>query len=95
MYSKILVPLDGSRFSEGVLPCVRPLARVAKLPVELLYVNDPTRLAPFSPPLQGEEYLQAVAASSPRRRLSARSSWENRPERSSIWRLRKPAPSLP
>jgi nucleotide-binding universal stress UspA family protein len=63
MYSKILVPLDGSRFSEGVLPYVRTLARAAKLPVELLYVNDPTRLAPFSPPLQGEEYLQAVAAS--------------------------------
>jgi nucleotide-binding universal stress UspA family protein len=63
MYCKILVPLDGSKFSEGVLPYVRPLARAAKLPVELLYANDPTRLAPFSPPMQGGEYLQVVAAS--------------------------------
>ena len=63
MYSKIMVPLDGSRFSEGVLPYVRRLARAVKAPVELLYVNDPGRLAPFSPPLQGGEYLQAVAAS--------------------------------
>jgi len=63
MYSKIIVPLDGSRFSEGVLPYVRPLARAIKAPVELLYVNDPARLAPFSPSMQGGEYLQAVAAS--------------------------------
>src|SRR3989337_2873533 len=63
MYSRILVALDGSRFSEGVLPYVRALARAVKVPVELLYVNDPARLAPFSPPLQGGEYLQGVAAS--------------------------------
>ncbi len=63
MYTRILVPLDGSRFSEGVLPYVRALARAVKVPVELLYVNDPARLAPFSPPLQGGEYLQGVAAS--------------------------------
>ncbi len=63
MYSKILVPLDGSRFSEGILPYVRAVARAIKAPVELLYVNDPTRLAPYSPPLQGGECLQRVASS--------------------------------
>ena len=63
MYSKILVPLDGSTFSEGVLPYVRAVARAIKVPVELLYVNDPTRLAPFSPPMQGGEYLERVAQS--------------------------------
>jgi nucleotide-binding universal stress UspA family protein len=63
MYSKILVPLDGSQFSQGVLPYVRSLARSLKTPVELLHVNDPARLAPFSPPLAGGEYLQGVAAS--------------------------------
>ena len=30
MYCKILVALDGSKLSEGVLPYVRPLARAAK-----------------------------------------------------------------
>lgn len=63
MYSKILVPLDGSMFSEGVLPYVRPLARAVKAPVELLYVNDPKRLAPFSLPMQGGEYLERLAES--------------------------------
>ena len=63
MYSKILVPLDGSMFSEGVLPYVRPLARAVKAPVELLYVNDPKRLAPFSLPTQGGEYLERLAES--------------------------------
>lgn len=63
MYSKILVPLDGSMFSEGVLPYVRPLARAVKAPVELLYVNDPKRPAPFSLPTQGGEYLERLAES--------------------------------
>ena len=63
MYSKLLVPLDGSSFSGGVLPYVRALARAIKAPVELLYVNDPARLAPFSPPMQGGEYLERVANS--------------------------------
>ena len=63
MYSKILVPLDGSRFSERVLPYVRAFARAITAPVELLYVNDPARLAPFSSPMQGGEYLERVAES--------------------------------
>jgi nucleotide-binding universal stress UspA family protein len=62
MYKKILVPLDGSNLSAGVLPYVRWLARALKVPVELLHVNDPARLAPYSPPMQRGDYLEKVAA---------------------------------
>jgi nucleotide-binding universal stress UspA family protein len=37
-----LVPLDGSTLAEGVLPYVRQLAGMAKLPVKLLRVVEPT-----------------------------------------------------
>jgi nucleotide-binding universal stress UspA family protein len=40
MYTKILIPLDGSRTSERVLPFARALAKTLKLPVELLEVVD-------------------------------------------------------
>jgi Universal stress protein UspA and related nucleotide-binding proteins len=40
MYSKILIPLDGSPTSEKVLPFARILAHTLKLPVELLEVVD-------------------------------------------------------
>lgn len=63
MYKNILVPLDGSKLSEGVLPYVRVLARALNLPVELLYVNDPDELAPYAQPLQGGEYLEKIARS--------------------------------
>ena len=65
MYQKILVPLDGSKLSAGVLPYVRWLATALKASVELLHVNDPARLAPYSPPMQRGEYLEKVAESFP------------------------------
>jgi nucleotide-binding universal stress UspA family protein len=40
MYTRILIPLDGSKTAETVLPCARFLARRLKLPVELLEVID-------------------------------------------------------
>ncbi len=40
MYSKILVPLDGSTAAESALPLVRSLARRLALPVELLGAID-------------------------------------------------------
>jgi len=40
MYSKLLVPLDGSKTAEQVLPFARILAATLKLPVELLDVID-------------------------------------------------------
>ncbi len=40
MYSKIVVPLDGSRSAENALPYARALARGLKVPVELLCAID-------------------------------------------------------
>src|SRR3970040_1115257 len=65
MYKRILVPLDGSELSAGILPYVRWLAPALKAPVELLHVNDPARLARNSPPMQRGGYLEKVAASFP------------------------------
>ena len=45
MYSKILVPLDGSRTAEKVLPYARYLAGKFKVPVELLAVVDIAEVA--------------------------------------------------
>jgi nucleotide-binding universal stress UspA family protein len=63
MYNKILVPLDGSKLSEGVLPYVRSLARTLNVPVEFLYVHDPLDLTPYSTIMQSGEYLEGAAAS--------------------------------
>lgn len=40
MYKKMLIPLDGSKTSEKVLPLARILAKTLKLPIELLAVVD-------------------------------------------------------
>jgi nucleotide-binding universal stress UspA family protein len=45
MYSKILVPLDGSRTAEKVLPYARYLAARFKIPIELLAVIDIAEMA--------------------------------------------------
>jgi nucleotide-binding universal stress UspA family protein len=63
MYNKILVPLDGSTLSEGVLPYVRLMARALHLPVELLRINDPAQLGAYVPAVKVGEYLQKIAAS--------------------------------
>ena len=44
MYTKILVPLDGSAVAEQVLPYVRTLAGGLKIPVELMGVVDVAQL---------------------------------------------------
>ena len=41
MFTKILVPLDGSDLAEGVLPYVTQVARGYDAPVQLLSVIDP------------------------------------------------------
>jgi nucleotide-binding universal stress UspA family protein len=45
MYTRILLPLDGSKAAEQVLPYARLLTDTLKLPVELLTVIDVVRLA--------------------------------------------------
>lgn len=44
MYSKLLVPLDGSRLSEAILPYARALAKTLHLPVDLLHILEPERV---------------------------------------------------
>ncbi|HXV80080.1 MAG TPA: universal stress protein [Candidatus Binatia bacterium] len=62
MYSKILVPLDGSSLSEQILPYARWIASAYKIPVELLRIRDPDVRPPFWPPETSDQYLKKVAA---------------------------------
>lgn len=62
MYTKILIPLDGSKLAESILPYARALAKDLGIPVDLLYVNDPnepTACAPF----MASEYLNSIVES--------------------------------
>src|SRR5262245_66642036 len=45
MYKKILVPLDGSKTAENVLPYARCFARSLQVPVELMSVVDTPELS--------------------------------------------------
>jgi nucleotide-binding universal stress UspA family protein len=63
MYTQILVPLDGSSLSEGVLPYVRSLARAMKAPVEFLRVNDTTQPIAYPLSMRPGEYFEKVKAS--------------------------------
>src|SRR5690348_15153404 len=49
MYSKLLVPLDGSKTAEAVLPVARHLAASLKIPTELLAVIDLAEMAAHLP----------------------------------------------
>ena len=62
MYKKILVPLDGSKTAEKVLPYVLTLARRLKLPVELLGVVDIAELAAHLSPARAR-YMDAMVES--------------------------------
>lgn len=59
MYTRILIPLDGSKAAEKVLPYARTLAGRFKVPVELLEVIDIAALAKH---ITAEEarYLEAI-----------------------------------
>lgn len=61
MYTKILVPLDGSKLGEQVLAHVRTFAEIYRIPVVLLHVNDPDVRIPFWPPSTTDEYLKQAA----------------------------------
>lgn len=62
MYSKILIPLDGSKVAEAVVPYARVLARQLSIPVDLLYVNDPKEPPAFAP-FMANQYLTRIGAS--------------------------------
>ena len=66
MYSRILVPLDGSQLSESILPYARSIAGALKVSVELLLAIDPGTAsgAPkHEPKKAGLDYLNNVATS--------------------------------
>ena len=63
MYTKLLIPLDGSRLAEGVLPYARLLAHGLNVPVELLRVNDPAESGSYLAPIHRDEYFEKIAAS--------------------------------
>lgn len=59
MYSRMFIPLDGSKVAEQVLPYARFLAKALALPVELFEAVDPDVLQPVANPEQGR-YLDAL-----------------------------------
>ncbi len=61
MYTRLLVPLDGSRTAEAVLPYGRTLADTLKIPVELLSVVDIGALA-TQVSHDGARYLETIIA---------------------------------
>ncbi|MGZ9271629.1 MAG: universal stress protein [Candidatus Binatia bacterium] len=63
MYKKILVPLDGSKLAEQVLPYARSLAGAYGAAVTLLRVSDPDARLPFSASQSASDYLNYTAAS--------------------------------
>jgi len=77
MYSRMLIPLDGSKVAEQVLPYARYLAKALALPVELFQAVDAEALETLANPVQGryvdtllnerrassQEYLEIVAKS--------------------------------
>jgi nucleotide-binding universal stress UspA family protein len=79
MYTKILVPLDGSKTAENVVPLARSFARGLQIPVELLGVVDVAEMARHGPPSQAsmirsivddatrrfDDYLERVAKNFP------------------------------
>lgn len=79
MFNRILIPLDGSRLAESILPYARTLAKGFNVPVELLHAIDPEVIAVFVNPARGRsehrvevdmkqkalEYLEPIAGSLP------------------------------
>ena len=62
MYSKIIVPLDGSKLAEQILPFARLLAGACEIPVELLRVHEPGSKTAYWPPLPNGDYLKHISA---------------------------------
>jgi nucleotide-binding universal stress UspA family protein len=62
MYRRILVPLDGSKLAEGILPTVTRFAGGLKARVELLSVVEEDIVAAIANPMEGR-YLDQVGSS--------------------------------
>ena len=53
MYSRMLIPLDGSKVAEQVLPYARYLAKALNLSIELFQAVDAAALEVLANPAQG------------------------------------------
>lgn len=66
MYRKILVPLDGSKRAEKILPHVQAMAKAGKAQVVLLQVISPGApefidpVSPFGTPVNMQPYFEAL-----------------------------------
>ena len=65
MYTRLLIPLNGSKTAEAALPYSRTLARTLKIPVELLGIIDMTVLT--TQVFRGGGYFQTIIAENARR----------------------------
>jgi nucleotide-binding universal stress UspA family protein len=63
VYTRILVPLDGSKFAERALAAAEDLARLMRAPLHLVRVVDPTQLELAGDGIYAEVF--AEGASSP------------------------------
>ena len=63
MFNKILVPLDGSKLAEQVLPYARWLAGAYGASITLVRVTDPDARLPFTANQSASDYLKYTAAS--------------------------------
>jgi nucleotide-binding universal stress UspA family protein len=64
MYTRLLIPLDGSKTAEAVLPYARTLASTLKIPVELLGIVDMTALT--TQVFRGGVYFETIIAENAR-----------------------------
>ena len=60
---KVLVPLDGSRFSEHILPHAAAIGRISSAAVTLLYVERSEQMNPHIPKGHALGYLRQTAES--------------------------------
>ncbi len=61
MHTKMLIPLDGSFLSEGILPHARSFAKALEVPVKLLHVLDANSIESCFDPEHGR-YLDVIIA---------------------------------
>lgn len=58
MYKTILVPLDGSKRAEAILPHVENLAAISKAKVIVLYVEEPSVVLEYDEIIDMDRYWQ-------------------------------------
>jgi len=61
MYRSVIIPLDGSRLSEAILPYARAIAQAFHCPVDLLQVIEPETIETLGDPGRGS-FLDVVEA---------------------------------